>query len=92
MKVIGKAGVYGDIYICEVSHSEIERFLNLYYNKLGKLKVGQEVDLAAGYEFHHKTAEALKKTQDFIKSHADVVRAITDGLLIIGRDDDEKSV
>ncbi len=38
-------------YIAEVSHEEIEKVYNLYYNKLGSLKVDQELDLGEGYNY-----------------------------------------
>lgn len=80
MKVIGLSKRN---YICEVNHSELEKFMNLYYNKLEKLKEGDEIDLGKGYDYSIKTAEALRKTKEFIESHTDIIRAITDGLLIV---------
>lgn len=80
MKIIGIGEK--NKYICEVSHEELEKFLNLYYNKLSTLKHGDTIDLGKGYDFHIKIEDALKKTKEFIKSNSDIISAITSGLLI----------
>jgi hypothetical protein len=85
MKVLGTTGDYTSKYICEVSHSEIERFLNLYYNKMGKLKVGDEVDLGRGHDFARETKSAMEKTQAFIESNKAIIEAIFNGIQIAGR-------
>lgn len=58
MKVIAKA--HETTYICEVSHSELEKFMNLYYGKMNKLVVGQEVNLGQGYDFSERIEAACK--------------------------------
>jgi len=88
MKILGKSGdEYDKKYICEISHSEIEKFLHLYYNKMDEPKTGDKIDLGDGYDYYSKTKSALEETQKFFKSHADVIRAITDGLLLVGIND-----
>lgn len=82
MKILGISDSGGRQYICEVSHSEIEKFLNLYYGKLKALNVGQEVDLGKGYDYSTDIAAALQKTQEFIRSNQAVVTAILNGLSI----------
>lgn len=82
MKVIGKTE---HDYICEVSHHELEKFMNLYYNKLNKLKIGDQLDLATGYDFETKTLNALKKTEDFISANKEVVEAILNGISVIAK-------
>lgn len=83
MKVIGK--VDGDVYICQVSHREIEKFMDLYYNKMGYLAVGDEVDLGKGYDFFQDTKGALKKTEEFIKSNKEVIEMIVTGISLMTR-------
>ena len=80
MKIIGKGS--GGTYICEVSHTEIEKFLNLYYGKMKHMKPGDDVDLGKGYQFHHDTVAALKKTDEFLQANKEVVAAITSGISI----------
>ncbi len=82
MKVIAKKD--DSTYICEVKHSEIEKYLNLYYAKenFRKLSVNQVVDLAKGYDFFRKTKAALEETRSFFKSHESTVMAIADGFLM----------
>ena len=80
MKIIGTGS--GDTYICEVSHTEIEKFLNLYYGKMKHMKPGDDVDLGKGYQFHHDTMNALRKTDEFLQANKDVVSAITSGISI----------
>lgn len=83
MKVIGltKEG-YNAKYICEVSHTEIEKFMGLYYNKLKSLKVGEEIDLGKGHDFARESKRALEETEAFIKANAKIVRLITEGISI----------
>ncbi len=83
MEVIGT--VESDIYLCRVSHAEIEKFLNLYYNKKSKLKVGDVVDLGQGYNFYHQTRGALNKTEEFIRSNKDVIEMIVTGISVMAR-------
>lgn len=79
MKVIGKKN--SSTYICEVKHTEIEKFLGLYYDNMEKLSVDQEIDLGEGYDFHSKTIDALNQTKNFFKSHESTVKAIANGFL-----------
>ena len=74
-------------YVCEVSHSELEKFLGLYYGKLDSLKEGDSIDLSKGFDFHHATLSALKKTQEFIESNGELIRAIMTGITVMGRTD-----
>jgi len=78
MKVIGI--VNHDTYICEVSHTEIEKFLNLYYGKKDRLKVTESMDLGKGHDFASQIADAMRKTQDFVNANQQVVTAILNGL------------
>ena len=82
MKVIGKSG--RDRYICEVSHAEIEKHMNLYYGKMKSVEVGEEIDLGKGYDFSVDIRDAMGKTSEFIKANKKIVSAITDGIMICG--------
>ena len=55
MKVIGTAN--DNNYIVSVSHSELEKCFAKYYNKLERLKIGEEIDLGMGYDYHSKIVE-----------------------------------
>ena len=78
MKVIGK--ISSDEYICTIRHSEVEKFMNLYYNNLKKLNVGDEISLATGYEFHSDVKEMLTKTEAFLSVNKKMIKTITDGI------------
>lgn len=78
MKVIGIVDDY--TYLCEMKHTEIEKFTNLYYDKMKKMRVGDVLDLGKGYNFHIETLDALRKTEEFIKANKDVINAIMNGI------------
>jgi len=84
MKVIGTAG--DGKYLCEVNHTEIEKFLGTYYGNTSKLRVGQEIDLGKGYDYHKEIIEAFDKTQKFIDANKSIISAIISGLRIVGTD------
>lgn len=79
MKIIG-IGQNRDTYLCEVNHTELEKFMNLYYGKLDRLKAGETIDLGAGYDHASQIRDALAKTEDFIKSSGKIISAITNGI------------
>ena len=78
MKVIGFTG--DNKYLCEVSHDEIERLLNLYYGKRERLKANEEIDLGRGYDFARDIADSMKQTREFVGSHQKIISAIVKGL------------
>lgn len=80
MKVIGK--IDSDVYICQVSHGEIEKFLNLYYGNLKHLSVGQEIDLGKGHDYHCQIRDAMRATRELVEKHQPVITAILNGLRI----------
>jgi len=86
MKVIAKAT--NDTFICEVSNSELEKFMNLYCGKMQKMQVGQEIDLARAYDFARDTRDALKKTSEFIGANAKVIEAILNGVTLAQKVDE----
>ncbi|OHD24889.1 MAG: hypothetical protein A2Y38_16285 [Spirochaetes bacterium GWB1_59_5] len=81
MKII--AHIEDETFVCSVTKKEIEQFLNLYYNKMGKLKVGDEVDLGQGYKFHQEAIDAMKKTDAFLSANKSVMEAIFKGISIV---------
>jgi len=87
MKIIGKINYRN--YICEVNHEELEKFLNLYYNKLKEPMIGDVIDLSKGYNFYRDTKEALQETSIFIKANKKVIDTITDAFIILGTKVDE---
>lgn len=62
MKVIGKAS--NDTYLCEVTHDELEKSVNLYYGKLPRLEVGSKMDMGAGYNFTSQIECCLKRMEE----------------------------
>lgn len=82
MKVIG-IGQDRDTYLCEVNHTELEKFMNLYYGKLDRLKAGQTIDLGTGYDHAVQIRDALAKTEDFINSSGKIITAITNGIGVV---------
>ena len=86
MKVIARKNSGSSLsYICEVSHTELEKFLNLYYGKFNQLKEGDEIDLAKSYDFASDTRQALQTTENFINDHKTVIKSILKGSLIVVR-------
>lgn len=80
------------IYLCEVSHEEIEKFLNQYYNKLKYLQRGNTVDLGKGYDFLLESKKALEKTQELISSNKEVINTILTGINFLGVKDGVETV
>ena len=79
MKVIGKNE---DDYIVTVSHYELEKFMGQYYGKMDRLKIGDDVNLGAGYDYMTDTKSAMDTTRQFIKDNEKVINAIIRGLRI----------
>ena len=75
MKVIGMIDTKK--YLVEIEHTEIEKFLNLYYDNMKALNVGDELDLAKGYDWYIETKNALDITRNFFKSNAKTIDAVT---------------
>lgn len=82
MKVIGKGG--REIYICEVSHSEIEKYMGLYYGKMGTPSIGDIIDLGKGHDHSEKIETAMRKTAEMITANKDIIQAICDGITVAG--------
>jgi hypothetical protein len=88
MKVIGIASEnYDRRYICELDHTEIEKFMGLYYGKMEKLKIGEIIDLGRGYDFASEISTAMSKTSEFIESNKKIINAIMNGITIIKNSD-----
>lgn len=89
MKVLGTNGDNFDKkYICEVSHEELEKFMNLYYGKMAVLRAGEEIDLSKGHDFASDAKIALRKTEEFISSSSEIVKAIAEGVSLFGAKND----
>ena len=80
MQVLGVSG--HNKYIVEIEHTELEKYLDLYYNNLKPLKVGDVIDLSDGHRYYHKTATALTSTQKFFKDNVENIKAITNAMLM----------
>lgn len=68
-------------------HTELEKFLALYYNKMPPLKIGNEVDLGKGYDYAGDIEKAMESTRKFIADNGKIVEAILNGLSIESRND-----
>ena len=66
MKVLGL--VNHDVYLVQVSHTELEKVFDKYYGKLDKLRVGNELDLGAGYNFRDDIKHACGEMRDAMKA------------------------
>ena len=83
MKVIGTTnGTYDGDYICTVTHTELEKFMGLYYDKMKRLEVGAALDLGKGCDHALEIKGALDATRRFVQGHQAVIRAICSGLSI----------
>lgn len=67
MKIIGKTDGY-DTFIATVNKLELEKHANLYHGKMGELKIGQEIDLGAGYNFHTNIVSACERMKAAMES------------------------
>lgn len=67
MKVIGMTGER-DEYLAIVTHTELEKVADKYYGKMNKLRVGDEIDLGAGYNFADRIHAAATGMSDSIKA------------------------
>lgn len=76
MKVIAKAN--DSTYLCEVSHTELEKFLNQYYGKHPKLSVGDSVNLGQGYDFAVRIEDACKKMAEAMTAFDYARKVMTD--------------
>lgn len=83
MKVLAKAN--DSTYICEVSHSEVEKFLNKYYGDLGKLSVGDVVNLGQGHDFAGRIEQACKNMAEAMKSFDAARKVMTDYAVVIAK-------
>lgn len=76
-------------YLCEVSHTELEKFFNQFYGNLERLKEGQQIDLSKGYDFASEIKQAMGTTKKFITDNQKIITAITNGLILAVRDENE---
>ena len=75
MKVIAKAN--DSTYLCEVSHTELEKFLNQYYGKQPKLSVGDSVNLGQGYDFAGRIESACNRMAEAMKAFEEARQVMT---------------
>lgn len=69
MKVIGIAENGANrSYVAIVTHTELEKLTDKYYGKVLELRIGQEMDLGAGYAFREDIRGALNSMTEAMKS------------------------
>jgi hypothetical protein len=83
MKVIAK--VSDSMYICEVTHAELEKFMGQYYGKMGNLSVGQAIDLAQRHNFAVRIEAACQGMVDASKEFGKAQKMMTDYATAIAR-------
>jgi hypothetical protein len=83
MKVIAKAN--DSTYICEVSHTELEKFMDKFYGNMSKLAVGDELNLGQGYDFSTRIESACKSMVEASKQFGSAQKVMTDYALAIAK-------
>ena len=86
MKVLGiNNSNYPTKYIAEVSHTELEKYLNQYYikPKLETLVVGQEIDLSKGYEYKKDADEIYRKITEVFGKNNETLTALNRAVELI---------
>ena len=66
MKVLG-TGPDGT-YFVSVSHTELEKLCDKYYNKLKRLEIGDDFDLGAGYNYREDIKRVCQEMMDSMKA------------------------
>lgn len=92
MKVIGKTQEHGGDYIAIVTHVELEKLTNQYYGNLSALKVGDSMDLGAGYNFRNEIQSACKGMTDASKSFANAQTTMLKFAVMVGQLPDDQPV
>lgn len=83
MKVIAKAN--DSTYICEVSHCELEKFMDKFYGKMSKLQVGEDINLGQGYDFSVRIESACKSMVEASKQFESAQKTMTAYALAIAK-------
>lgn len=83
MKIIGK-GENGE-YLCQVSHTEIEKCFDKYYGNMEQLKVGQTIDIGAGYNFRNQIKDLCEKVIAADRAYSDSRKTLIDFALMISK-------
>ena len=87
MKVIAKTD---GAFLGEFNKSEVEKYLNLYYDKMPPIKVGDVIDLGKSYDFARDVRDAFVATEKMIKDNSAVMKAITNGVSICSLDNEKR--
>ncbi len=66
MKIIGLQD--DRTYVAIVSHTELEKCANKYYNKLPSLKVGNEFDIGLGHDYAGSIESACRSMMEAMKT------------------------
>jgi len=75
MEIIGIAK--DGLYLATVSHTELEKVADKYYGKLKPLRVGEEFNLGAGYDFRQNIQSACREMVDASKSFGTAQASMT---------------
>lgn len=91
MKIIGK-GQHHNEYIATVTHTELEKCFDKYYGKesLKEFKAGDEVDIAAGYNFRRDINEACRKMTEAMRSFDEAKKTLTEFAIMVSKLPEQK--
>ena len=90
MKVIGKTQEDSGDYIAIVSHIELEKLFDKYYGNLPRMKVGDAVDLGAGYNFRRDIKSVCEKMESATKAFHDAQATMLKFAVMVGQLPDEE--
>lgn len=63
----------------------IERCFDKYYNKLEQLKVGETIDIGAGYNFRNQIKELCEKVIAADRAYSDSRKTLIDFAIMISK-------
>lgn len=72
-------------YIAEISHDELEKFMNKYYGNMKGLQVGSELDLGKGYDFLRETREVCSSVKDIVEKSSEYVKTMGDAIVLLAQ-------
>lgn len=88
MKVLAK--IESGKFLCEVSDYELRKFMKTFGNF--SMDVGQDINLAEGYEFAQDAINAMRETQSFISSNQKIIETIAKGINIFSDTENEEKI
>lgn len=75
----------GDKYIAIIGHTELEKSAGKYYGNMPKLKIGDSVDIGAGYNFSSDIKSTCNSMIETMKKFENAQKAITDFSIMVSK-------